>query len=144
MENQGSSAYLQGGVYTDYLRIIVPRGSRLVSANLSGREIEKSSIDSSDYQADKTSFGMLLKIPELKLSRFYLTFLQPNPVKNNIREYQFYLQKQPGDKSYSFNLAVESAKINFQPKNFSSVTKEGINIASDTSVDRIFTFNVSP
>ena len=144
MENQGSSAYLQGGVYTDYLRIIVPRGSRLVSANLSGREIEKSSIESSDYQTDKTSFGMLLKIPELKLSRLFLTFLQMNPVKNNIREYQFYMQKQPGDKSYSFNLAVESAKINFQPKNFSSVTKEGINIASDTSVDRIFTFNVSP
>ena len=144
MENQGSSAYLQGGVYTDYLRIIVPRGSRLVSANLSGREIEKSSIESGDYQADKTYFGMLLKIPELNLSRLYVSFLQTNPVKDNIREYQFYLQKQPGDKSYSFNLAVESAKIDLKPKNFTSVSTEGINIASDTSVDRIFTFNVSP
>jgi len=142
-ENQGSAAYLAGGIYTNYLRLIVPKGSRLISASLAGKEIESTRIDSGDYQNDKTYYGMLIKIPELTKSQLSLSFLHSDQINPETGEYQFYFQKQPGDKSYSFNLSVVSSKMILAAKNFTSASKEGIVYASDTSVDRIFTFSVT-
>jgi len=94
----------------------------------------------SSYQKDKTIYGILLKIPENSELELKFSYLLSDLLKTNNLYYQFYFQKQPGDKISSLDLSFASSKLRISPYNFISQNKDNsvLTLSTDTSVDRIF------
>lgn len=143
-ENQSLPQVLQGGTYTDYLRIFVPQGSTLLNASFNETEIDKASIETTTYPPDKTSFAVLLKIPENSKNIFRLSYLLPDIIKEGISSYQFYLQKQGGEKLAGLSVTFASSKYKLKPLNFNSLKQNPLEVSLDNSVDRIISLEVSP
>ena len=145
-KNQSQSGLLQGGLYTNYLRLYLPKNTTFVSASFNDQKIESKSFDLSTYQDDKTVYGILLQIPEAKSSSFKISYFLPNFITNASSSYQFYFQKQPGDKVMTFNLSLESSKFKFEPANFQARSEkpDTYSYSTDTSVDRLLQFTITP
>lgn len=143
-ENQSLPRVLQGGTYSNYLRIFVPEGSTLLSVSFNEAELDKATIDSVPYPPDKISFGLLLKLPENSRNIFRLSYLLPNIIKEETSSYQFFLQKQGGEKLGQQSVTFASSKYRLKPLNFNSLKDNPLTLSVDNSVDRIITLEVSP
>ena len=144
--NQSQKAILQGGQYTNYLRLFLPKNSVLLNAEANGQMITSGMFDISSYQNDKTIYGILLRIPENSDYIFKFSYLLPDNFTSNREAYQFYFQKQAGDKASSLNLSFASSKFQFTPFNFHAQKGQANDLIfqTDSSVDRFFEFKLTP
>ena len=138
--NQSQNGLLQGGEYKNYLRLILPRNSQMINSAINNQIINNNLYEVSSYQKDKTIYGILLKIPENSELELKFSYLLSDLLKTNNLYYQFYFQKQPGDKISSLDLSFASSKLRISPYNFISQNKDNsvLTLSTDTSVDRIF------
>ena len=144
-QNQSQSGLLEGGQYTNYLRIFIPKNSTFISSSFDGKKIELSQFDIANYQDDKAVYGITLKIPENSSAVFKMSYHLNDQLSDDTRFYQFYFQKQPGDKVSSVNLSYVSSKYMISPYNFNSQKGESSSFvySTETSVDRIFQFKLT-
>lgn len=141
-ENSAQSEIFGGIVYTNYLRLFVPAGSQLVSASLNGMELSSSEVDIENYSLDKMSVGFLVKIASENKGVVKVRYTLPRFVTPEISSYQFFYQKQGGDKVAPLVLSLSSpSQYFFKPTNFKSTSDKEIFYSTDTSVDRIFSFS---
>lgn len=128
--------------YVNYLRIIVPIGSRLNNITVNNIPLSPADIDNDAYGSDKNSYGFLMKIaPENKgVVKANFTLGSKIPAGNNI--YELMYQKQSGEKLSPLVLSVTyPQQQKYLPVNFKSSTirEREIYYSTDTSVDRVFT-----
>ena len=144
-DNQSQAGLLQGGQYTNYLRLFLPKNSVLINSEVNGQKIESASFDVTSYQEDKTIFGFLLKIPENSTSEFKFSYLLPENLRDEHKIYQFYFQKQAGDKTSAVNMSFASSKFVLSPFNFKAKESGGdlLIFTTDSSVDRLFQLKLS-
>lgn len=137
--NQSQSGLLQGGDYANYLRLYLPKGSNFTSADLNGNKLTLKDFDVSSYRDDKVVFGMLIKIPQNSDSVFKFSYQLPKSF-SDVNLYQFYVQKQAGDKSENINLNFNPGQLKIEPYNFHGATdsNNSLSVDSDSSIDRIF------
>lgn len=154
-KNDSKNGLLQGGLYANYLRLFLPKNVTFISASLNDGKLDKSQFDVTSYQSDKEIYGYFLKIPENSTAVFKFSYLHPQSVNENLNYYQLYYQKQPGDKVSTLKLSYTSSKFKLQPFNFQAKQDlsldelqkgniENFSHATETSVDRLFQFKVSP
>lgn len=142
-ENKSLAQAFHGGSYVNYLRILVPTGSNLLSISLNNVSLTPDQVEISSYGVNKTVFATLLKIAQANRGVLKLSYSLPFNVDPNIRNYQFFYQKQPGDKSSPLILSIKQQnQIRLMPVNFNSTSSRDneIYFTTDTSVDRIFSF----
>ena len=144
--NQSQAGLLQGGQYTNYLRLFLPKNTNFVSASFNDQKIEAADFDISSYQVDKVIYGILLKIPQTSTGIFKMTYLSSDIFTDKHAFYQFYFQKQPGDKVSNLSLSLDSSKFTFVPFNFQPRLDGSRTYfhSTDTSVDRLFQLKLIP
>lgn len=144
-DHRNTPQILQAGPYVNYLRIFVPKDSQISNASLNNVSIDHKDIDIENYQNDKTVFGLLIKIAPQNKGIFKISYTTPKKLTAGVEYYQFYLQKQAGDKISPVELILQQPKaFRFYPANFQTVSKSDSDIShvSDTAVDRVFSFAV--
>ncbi|MBI5452427.1 DUF4012 domain-containing protein [Candidatus Gottesmanbacteria bacterium] len=141
-ENSASSEIFGEVIYTNYLRLFVPAGSQLINITFNGMELSSSEVDIENYGLDKMSFGFLLKIAPENKGVVKVRYTLPRFISPEISSYQFFYQKQGGDKVAPLVLSLNSpSQYFFKPTNFKSTSEKEIFYSTDTSVDRIFSFS---
>jgi len=116
-----------------------------VTTTLNGMALPPSQVEVGSYRSDKTVFSLLVKIAPGNRAEVKIAYLSPWAFTAKTSAYQFFFQKQPGDKTAPLILSLETAaNFLFSPLNFLSTSgsKEKIFYSSDTSVDRIFAFSL--
>ena len=105
-QNSSLTENFPAGRYKNYLRILTPLGSRLVSILINGEEIDKEKIDQ-DSLHGKASFGFLVEVPIQDSSSVEVNYFLPEKINlSGINRYLLLIQKQPGiqDKQISLEL----------------------------------------
>lgn len=144
-DNKNIPEVFSDGTYKNYLRIFVPVGSRLLTATINTMPILNSDISVDKYTLDKTVFGMLVSIASANRGIIKLSYALPRLFTDDLTSYQFYFEKQPGDKTSPLLISIKSPHLQYvSPVNFKPTTQsaEEIFYATDTLVDRIFAFEV--
>ncbi len=144
-ENKNIPEVFSDGTYKNYLRIFVPVGSRLLTATINNVPIAGSDISIDKYALDKTVFGALVTIAPANLGIIKLSYALPRLFTGDLKSYQFYFEKQPGDKISPLLISIKPQRLqNVSPVNFkpTSMSDQEIFYATDTLVDRIFAFEV--
>lgn len=142
--NQSRENLLQGGEYTNYLRLFLPKSISFISASYNDENLLTTNFDISSYQNDKVVYGILLKVPQNSIKKFKFTYSLSLQLTQSDKFYQFYFQKQPGDKVSSLNLDFTSPTMEMTPFNFEvKGEKNKFSFQSDSSVDRIFQFKIT-
>ena len=142
-ENKGLEGILHGGTYSNYLRIFVPVGNKLVTAAYNNSPLGSTVADTGNYGDDKTVFGFFVKIPSNEKGVVRVVYVTEKPLDFGHKHFQFIYQKQGGDKTVPFIYSVYYPEnIKLSAVNFKSKTsnKGEIYYQTDTSVDRIFVF----
>lgn len=145
-ENSSTPEVFTGATYTNYLRVFVPIGSTLTDITLNNMPIPISSVDIENYGMDKMSFGTLVKIAPENKGVVKVTYTLPRVISSDASSYQFLYQKQSGDKVSPLVFTIDKPKeMNLNPANFNnfSVKDNKVSYSTDTSVDRIFAFEIS-
>lgn len=140
-ENKSIPEIYSGGFYKNYLRLIVPQGSRLLSLTLNGVPIPVTETSIEKYGFDKTVFGFLVTIAPGNQAVVKTTYTLPRNFTYNANSYQFFWQKQAGDKTSPLILTINTSGSRFlNPVNFKPTSKKDQEIlyTTDTQVDRIF------
>ncbi len=86
--------------YRSYTRVLSPLGSQLLSIE------EASDLKTEeDISLNKTIFGFFLSVEPGQTKTIKLSYLLPSKIKDQIenKEYELYLQRQPGSRINSFN-----------------------------------------
>lgn len=148
IKNNSSSEAWPGGVYKNYLRLLLPAQSELISVKTSLKSntlpqnnISLKKVDQS-LEADKKSLGLLIEIPpkeERKVEIIY-KFNQTFDLKKEELTYLFYWQKQSGIADDPIKLII-NYPIFLKPTKLSqeAVLKEGsVSFDSTLEKDRIF------
>lgn len=143
-ENSGTREVAFGAIYTNYLRIFTPKDASLVSVTLNNTPLLPAQIDTNTYEGDKNVFGFLLKVAPENKAILKIDYILSGKNITNTDYYQFFFQKQSGDKSAPLVLQLtvpEAYKL--KPLNFKSSSNNVLSIlySTDTSVDRIFAFS---
>jgi hypothetical protein len=98
--------------YRSYTRILAPLGAELIS--IEGLNMgEADLIDYDDYDLNKKVFGFFWTIEPGKNKELNINYYLPNNIKNNLnnnKEYDLYVQRQPGSRNESLNIAIELNK----------------------------------
>lgn len=144
-ENKSSPDAADASSYTNYLRIFVPAGSRLLSATLNNSAIVPSDIDLENYRGDKSVYGLLLRVAPGNKSVLKLSYVLGSSLSADNRLYQFLFQKQAGDKTSSLAISMSSkSPYLLKSINFTGTTSSDKEIyyTTDTSVDRIFALEI--
>ncbi|MBI3955141.1 DUF4012 domain-containing protein, partial [Candidatus Gottesmanbacteria bacterium] len=145
-DNKNIPEVFSDGAYKNYLRIFVPEGSKLLTATINNVPITGGDISVDKYTLDKTVFGVLVTIAPANRGIVKLSYALPRLFTENLKSYQFYFEKQPGDKTSPLLLSIKSQRLqNVSPINFkpTSQSAEEIFYATDTLVDRIFAFEIN-
>lgn len=144
-ENTNIPEVYTSSTYVNYLRIFLPRGVSADSISLNTSPLEKQGLDVENYGNDKISLGLLVKIAPLNKAILKLSYTLPTLLDEKIDSYQFFFQKQSGDKlsPLVFALYYPDGR-NLTAENFPSTAgkKNEIFYTTDTSVDRIFALKV--
>ncbi len=144
-ENKNIPEVFSNGTYKNYLRIFVPVGSKLLTATINNVPIAGSDISVDKYTLDKTIFGVLVTIAPSNRGIIKLSYALPRLFTGDLKSYQFYFEKQPGDKTSPLLISIKPQRLqNVSPVNFkpTSMSDQEIFYATDTLVDRIFAFEV--
>ena len=118
--NQSQSEVFPSGRYKNYLRILVPKGSKVEKVSVNEKLIRKEEIDK-ETLAGKTSFGFLVEVPIKGECRVEVHYQLPEKVSGSdpVR-YVMFLQKQSGirDEAFHFWLSVpgDLRIVDFQPR----------------------------
>lgn len=98
--------------YRSYTRILAPLGSELISIeglNMSEADL----IDYDDYELNKKVFGFFWTIEPGGSRELTINYYLPNRIKqqlSNSEGYNLYVQRQPGSRNESLNIAIELNK----------------------------------
>lgn len=144
-ENKNIPEVFSDGTYKNYLRIFVPEGSKLLTATINNVPIAGGDISVDKYTLDKTVFGVLVTIAPANRGIIKLSYALPRLFTGDLKSYQFYFEKQPGDKTSPLLLSIRPQRLqNVSPVNFkpTSMSEQEIFYATDTLVDRIFALEV--
>lgn len=144
-ENTAIPEVFPEATYVNYLRILLPKASSLDSVMLNNASYPTTDIDSEDYSADKTSYGFLVKTAPGNKAVVKIAYTLPYAFTSQTAFYQFFFQKQAGDKNSPLVLSVSFPNgWNLKPVNFKSTSGRDREIyyTTDTSVDRIFVLGV--
>lgn len=142
-ENAADSEIFPESTYVNYLRIFVPVESKLLGVTLNNTPLAVSDIDMESYSTDKTTFGFLVKTAPENKAVVKITYILPHSISSETSSYQFFFQKQAGDKNSPLVISVTSPpELKLKPVNFKSTSgrEQEIFYITDTSVDRIFAF----
>lgn len=103
--NVGTSSWPAGN-YKNFFRVLVPKGAKLLSANLDSEDVLKRMVVSEE--AGKGSFAIAFEIEPQTFKTLKLAYDLP-PLINlkNLTDYQLTLQKQPGTEGESFQFTFE-------------------------------------
>lgn len=145
-ENSANSQIFNNTFYTNYLQIFVPVGSILTGITLNNAPISSSDIDIENYGLDKMSFGFLVRIAPENKGVIKVTYTLPRLVTSEVSSYQFFYQKQGGDKLAPLILTIKYLEsLTLKPANFKSTSERDNEVyyTTDTSVDRIFAIEVN-
>lgn len=140
-ENKGLEGILHGGTYSNYIRLFVPTGNKLITATYNNSPIDALVTEVGNYGDDKTVFAFFVKIPSNEKGVVRVMYVTEKPLDWGNKYFQFIYQKQGGDKTVPFVYSVyypENIKlstVNFKSR---SSNKGEIYYPTDTSVDRIF------
>jgi hypothetical protein len=111
---------------------------------LNNMPIVPTEVDIEKYGVDKTVFGFLVKIAPDNKAIVRVSYKSPRNLTDDFSSYQFFYQKQAGDKSSPLLLSISKpSEFKLTPINFSSTASkdEEIFYTTDTSVDRVFAFS---
>lgn len=142
-ENKANQQIFTNSTYNNYLRVFVPSGTRLDQVFVNGGSLPASQVDIGSHQSGKTSFGFLTRVLPQTKKEVKLIYVLPTSLSRDSDYYQFFYQKQGGDKTSPLTLSFSSQdKFSLTPLNFDSHSQEekNIQLTTDTSVDRIFVF----
>lgn len=140
-ENRNIAELFSGGSYVNYLRFLLPLAAKLNGLTLNSEPIPLSDIDTQLYGNDKTSYGYLLKLAPENKAVVKITYEMPSFFTNDLESYQFFFQKQAGDKVSPLVLSIIFPEgVKMEPVNFKSTSSRDNELffTTDTSVDRIF------
>lgn len=104
--NSSLTENFPAGRYKNYLRILIPLGSRLGSVLINGQKIDEEKIDQGSLYG-KTYFGFLVEVPIKDSSSVEVTYFLPEKISlKGASRYLLLIQKQPGiqDKQISLDL----------------------------------------
>lgn len=140
-ENRNIAELFSGGSYVNYLRFLLPLAAKLNGLTLNSEQILLSDIDTQLYGNDKTSYGYLLKLAPENKAVVKITYSLPSFFTKELTSYQFFFQKQAGDKVSPLVLSIIFPEgVKMEPVNFKSTSASDNELffTTDTSVDRIF------
>lgn len=140
-ENQSTPEINPEATYVNYLRLFVPVDSILTSIFINNIPVPASEIDMEKYETDKASYGFLVKIAPGEKVVFRAVFTHSKIFSEGTSSYQFFYQKQAGDKISPLVLSVAHPdNLYLEPVNFQSASarENEIYYTTDTSVDRVF------
>lgn len=125
--NESKKNSLYEGDYKNYLRVIVPMDTRLISLAIDGvtQDIVRAVTDPSVYEKEKfspppgleveevvqdgkTIVGFLVVIPKASVLTITLTYILPEALNTNVPSplYQLSFFKQPGTAPYTFSMSL--------------------------------------
>jgi len=131
--------------YKSYVRIFIPTGSLVKSVSFNKIPVAMTDLDIEPYSGDKISVGYLMKIAANNKGVISIAYTLSRRLDTAFNTYQFYYQKQPGEKSSSFMFSIKHPdSLTITPLNFanSSGIRREIFYTSDTSVDRILALQI--
>lgn len=100
-DHSGTSETWPGGTYKDYLRVLVPEGSRLVESEGFDDAV------SVDTEWGKTVIGGLVEVPIQSSKQVVLSYELPERLNvQDASRYSLLVQQQPGIRQESVNVAV--------------------------------------
>lgn len=145
-ENTSQSESWPGGLYKNYLRILIPRGSRLGKVMVGETEeslkpVVKDKIVNS-FENGKNVVSFLVEVParEKRVVRLGYQLKEKINFQKKLVSYAFFVQKQPGTKDDPFTLQIAhpafAVPIKVTPP--ARVSKQLIKFSSDTSRDQLF------
>ncbi len=109
--NQSQSEVFPAGRYKNYLRILVPEGTKLKKVTIDGEKVDEDKIDEEGIKG-KTAFGFLVEVPIQTKKTVEISYQLADKLSFNPgSRYLLYLQKQPGIEDEVFDLwLVPSSK----------------------------------
>jgi hypothetical protein len=128
--------------YRSFVRIYVPAGSELVSAE--GENVDGVTTGS---EFNKTVFSAFITVAPQTIGTLHLRYKLPAFISNQIKEgsYQLYCQKQPGKNvtNLSVNTQFNESVANFAPAGFyaQKLDDRTIDWETDFKTDKLFTVN---
>lgn len=136
--NQGVSDRFPGGIYKNYLRIIVPPNAILESVVLNNRNIDVSQVEQEplgEYQ----SLGMLLEVPPSSTRTVAITYATPISLEQSAI-YELLVQKQPGTANPPLVMSMQTvADTQLEGQNFTPLAREDSLLYNTTlNTDKIF------
>lgn len=127
--------------YKTYTRVYVPLGSVLIKAEGAADSVKTKN------ELGKTSFETLISVKVGEISEFYLEYKLPENLFKLSKKgaYEFYLQKQPGNKASELTVDLNFANIvkSYSPRGFyvEEIGNKRIRWESDLSMDKVFRVN---
>ena len=110
----GTSNNFPGGVYKNYLRVLVPKGSKLIKAMSVNANSDKGADITTQIkeleEAGKTEFATNLEVPTGKAVTIIINYTLPTDLAltTDKNAYSLIVQKQPGTKGDNFTLTFHS------------------------------------
>lgn len=109
----GDSSAWPGGPYTDYVRVLTQKGTKLTGAELKRNDnFEKDLIEeiTIEQAGEYTSFGTNFTVNPQEKVTLVLKYDLPESLSlsKEFKDYKLYWQKQPGTQDYSYNVLFNS------------------------------------
>lgn len=96
-----------GGVYENFLRIIIPEEAEDIIILINGKPVEKNQLEIKKYVNKKLkSYGFFVIVEPLTQTKVEITYSQKIPISQNPNNYRLYIQKQSGTENFPYNLSV--------------------------------------
>lgn len=138
-----------GGPYVNYLRVLFPQGTKLLSIAIDGQEATMSAKPKDGgleleeaTQSGKSVFGFLVTVPPQTSKQVLLSYKlpQPYPLLPGRSTYTYIFQKQPGALDDLLSITIHYPQV-LRVKNANASIfeeKQLISLSTDLSEDRLF------
>lgn len=132
---------MRGGLYGDYVRVLVPEGSRLRDVRWNGRTVGPEAITS---EHNKTVFARFFTLPRGAATTLSFHYTVPDVVQaaEGVQEYHLLLQKQPGTRATPVTVRVQlpqGSRLLTVDLDGEPLTADPLAITTDLRVDREIT-----
>lgn len=156
-KNNSKATSKFGGNYKNYLRLILPKGSKITSIEIDGKEMDivpavtdyfiyeskgfkapKGLEVEENQEEGKSLFGFLITIPRNSLKTIIVNYDLPFNISKNDKSFKYSLKlyKQPGIDSYPFDISLSL------PSNYQIIDGKGF-YSQNITTDKDFNFNIS-
>lgn len=139
-QNQSQSENFPAGRYKNFLRILVPQGTRLVGVTINGKPVEEEEISETEI-GEKLSFGVLVEVPIQQERVVEIEYQLAERIDfEKASQYLLVLQKQPGirDEVFNFWLTLPEEVKFFNPQPEASQSLNSLLFKPEFSQDIVF------